>query len=107
MTAREEHWADAGRKKKPNVVGCLPGRGGGLILTRTTTKTPMAMTAMKTTTSFLDTTTNLWSDAFLAEGDDFDDDDNVNTMAGERVYSDEDDDKDPNGNDNITQTAYW
>ena len=28
-------------------------------------------------------------------------------MAGERVYSDEDDDKEPNGKDNITQTAYW
>ena len=56
-------------------------------------------------TSFLDTTTNLWSDAFLAgRGGDFDDDENV---AGERVYSDEDNDKDPNGKDNITQTAYW
>ena len=56
----------------------------------------------------MDTTTNLWPDAFLAgRGGDFDDDDNVNTMAGERVYSDEDDDKDPNGKDNITQTAYW
>ena len=63
---------------------------------------------MTTTTSFLDTTTNLWSDAFLARrGGDFDDDDNVNTMAGERVYSDEDDNKYPNGKDNITQTAYW
>ena len=66
MTAREEHWADAGRKGKPNMVGCLPGRGGELILTRMATKTPMAMTEMKTTTSFLDTTTNLWLDAFLA-----------------------------------------
>ena len=56
MTAREEHWADAGRKGKPNVVGCHPGRGGGLILTRMSTKTPMAMTGMKTMTSFLDTT---------------------------------------------------
>ena len=40
------------------------------------------------------------------EGGDFDDDDNVNTMAGERVYSDEDNKKDPNGKDNITQTSY-
>ena len=66
MTAREEHWADAGRKGKPNVVGSLPGRGGGMILTRTTMKTPMAMMAMKTMTSFLDTTTNLWLDAFMS-----------------------------------------
>jgi hypothetical protein len=47
-------------------------------------------------------------DAFLARRrGDFDDDDNFNTMAGERVYSDKDDDKDPNSKDNITQTAYW
>ena len=53
----------------------------------------------------MDTTTNLWSDAFLAgRRGDFDDDENV---AGERVYSDEDNGKDPNGKDNITQTAYW
>ena len=64
MTAREEHWEDAGRKGKPNVVGCLPCREGGLIMTRTTKKTPMAMMAMKTTTSFLDTKTNLGLVAF-------------------------------------------
>ena len=33
---------------------------------RTTTKTPTAMVARTKTTSFFDTTTNLWSDAFLA-----------------------------------------
>ena len=65
-----------GGKGKPNVVGCLHGRGGGLILMRTTTKTPTEMTARTTTTSFFDTTTNLWSDAFLAgRGGDFDNDD--------------------------------
>ena len=36
---------------------------------------------------------------------DFDNNDNVNTVAGERVYSDEDDNKDPIGKDNITPTA--
>ena len=42
------------------------GRREGLILTRMTTKTPTAMKPWTTTTSFFDTTTNLWSDAFLA-----------------------------------------
>jgi hypothetical protein len=32
----------------------------------TTTNTPTAMMARTTTTSLFDTTTNLWSDAFLA-----------------------------------------
>ena len=42
----------------------------------TTTNTPTART---TRTSFFDTTTNLWSDAFLAGmGGDFDDDDEGN-----------------------------
>ena len=39
-------------------------------------------------TSFFDTTTNLWSDAFLAgRGGDFDDDDNVNNDGrGEGLF---------------------
>ena len=75
----EEHWAATGGKVKTKMVGCLPGIGGGLILTRTTTKTPTVMTARKTTNSFFDTTTNLWSDAFLAgRGADLDNDDNGN-----------------------------
>ena len=48
-----------------------------------------------------DTTTNLWSDAFLAgRGGDFGfltTMTTATTMAGERVDSDEDNDKDPNG----------
>ncbi len=64
----------------------------------TTTKPPMART---TTTSIFDTTTsNLWSDASWQGG-------RVilttmttaTTMAGERVDSDKDDNKDPNGED--------
>jgi hypothetical protein len=40
---------------------------------------------MATTTYFFDTTTNLWSDAFLAgRGADLNDDDNETTMAGEK-----------------------
>ena len=42
-------------------------------------KSPMAMMARTTTTSFFDTTTILWLDAFLAgRGGDFDNYDNNN-----------------------------
>ena len=51
-----------------------------------TTKTPTVRT---TTTSYFDTTTNLWSDAFLAgRGVDFDDDDNGNN---DHKYDNDDD----------------
>ena len=64
-----------------------------MILMRTTTKTPMAMTAMKTMTSFLDTTTNLWVDAFLAgRVGDFDKDD-----GGKNNHKDDDNDDDEQG----------
>ena len=49
-----------------NDDGINNDRRGGLILLRTTTKTPTAMTPWTKTTSFFDTTTNMWSDAFLA-----------------------------------------
>ena len=53
-------------------------------------KTPSAMTERTTMTSFLDTTTNLWADAFLVgRVGDFDDDDDSNN-----------DHKDDNENDN-------
>ena len=46
---------------------------------RSMTKTPTAMTARTMTTSFFDSTTNLWSDAFLSgRGGDFYNDDNNN-----------------------------
>jgi hypothetical protein len=38
----------------------------GLVLRRTATKNPMAMTMRTTATSFFDTTTNLWSNASLS-----------------------------------------
>ena len=99
-TAREERWAVVGGKGKPNMVGCLSGRGGWLILTRTTTKTPteciffFAMTARSTTTSFFEITANLWSDAFLVgRGDDFKDNDDSN-----HDHTDDD-----NGNNNVRE----
>ena len=72
----------------------------------TTTKTPTARTTM---TSFFDSTTNLWSDAFLAGmGDDFDDDDYSNNN-----HKDDDNDDCERGqlqrhqwNKNITVTVY-
>ena len=52
-------------------------------------------------TSFFDTTTNLWSDAFLAgRGVILTTMTMATTMAGERVDSDKDDEEDPNGEDN-------
>ena len=63
------------------MVGYIPGREGGGISTTLTTATTIAgervdsdedddtiktPTVRTTTTSFFDTTTNLWSDAFLA-----------------------------------------
>ena len=48
-----------------------------------------------------DTTTNLWSDAFLAgRGVILTTMTTATMMAGERVDSDEDDNEDPNGKDN-------
>ena len=49
-------------------------------------KNPTAMTARTTTTSFFDTPTNLWSDAFLAGrwGDFNNDDNNNNKQTGGR-----------------------
>jgi len=61
------------------------GRRRGLIMTRTTTKTLTAMTPWTMKTSFVDTTTNLWPDAFLAgTGGDFNNDDDSNNNVRER-----------------------
>jgi hypothetical protein len=65
------------------------GRREGLFLTRTRTKTQTAMQPWTTTTSFIDTTTTLWSDAFLeVRGGDFNYDDNGNNSAYQQtIYS--------------------
>ena len=50
-----------------------------LILTRMTTKTPMEKKPWTMATSFFDTSTNQWLDAFLAgNGEDFDNNDDGN-----------------------------
>ena len=63
---RMHSWHGGGDDFDDKDDGNNDGRRGGLILLRTTTKTLTAMTPWTTMTSFFDTTTNMWSDAFLA-----------------------------------------